>query len=472
MARDKVNPPSEELNLWSTPTAPAPAPAPPETPKVLRVTDLTRIIRDLLEGKVGSLWVEGEVSNLRKQSSGHQYFTLKDESAQISCVIFRNTPGASSVEITDGMHIEVFGQVTVYEARGQYQLIIRKLATRGAGALQAKFEALKNRLMADGIFDAERKKELPAYPRRIGIITSPTGAALQDFLRVLQTRVSAELILAPVRVQGTGASREIVEAINRFSNPPTEDLRVDVIALIRGGGSLEDLWEFNEEIVARAIADCAVPIITGIGHEIDFTIADFASDLRAPTPSAAAAALLPEKTVIYHRLFQQLARLRQVVHGRHQFFQSQLQSLARSGVFREPARRIKEMALRLDDSLWAISRSAAQNVRVNRLQLDERIRALQGKRPTHVLALHRHQLAAWLHRLQTKSQHTLGERQAQIGKIEAILQAFNPQKTLERGFTMTTDDAGKPVVSAKEARKLPSLTTIFHDGKVRSKPTP
>ncbi|MEO6054967.1 MAG: exodeoxyribonuclease VII large subunit, partial [Chthoniobacterales bacterium] len=373
MARDKINPSEPgELNLWSTPAPrakPSAPAAPLETPKVFRVTELTRVIRDLLEGKVGSLWVEGEISNHRKQSSGHQYFTLKDESAQISCVLFKSA--STAVEISDGLHVEIFGQVTVYEARGKYQLVVRKIATRGAGALQAKFEALKNRLQAEGLFDAERKRELPSYPKRIGIVTSPTAAALQDFLRVLQTRVSAELIIAPVRVQGNGASREIADAIERFSNPPTEELRVDVVAVIRGGGSLEDLWEFNEEIVARAIAECSVPVITGVGHEIDFTIADFSADLRAPTPSAAAAALLPEKIVIHHRLFQQLARLRQIVHGRYQVFESQLQTLSRSGVFREPARRIKEMSQRLDDSFAAISRNASQNVRMNRLQLNE-----------------------------------------------------------------------------------------------------
>src|SRR6266849_6878130 len=265
-----------------------------QTSKVLSVSELTRSIRGTLEAKFGAVWVQGEVSNYKLHPSGHQYFTLKDARAQIACVIFRNTMAPLRQSLADGAQVQVYGNVSVFEARGQYQLSVQILQPRGLGLLQAKFEALKRKLEAEGLFDAARKRALPRFPRRIGIVTSPSGAAIRDMLNVLRRRAPwLQILINPVRVQGSGAAAEIAVAIRELATPNENWLPVDLIVVARGGGSTEDLWEFNEEIVARTIVDVSVPVVSAIGHEIDFTICDFVADLRAPTPSAAAELIVP-----------------------------------------------------------------------------------------------------------------------------------------------------------------------------------
>src|SRR2546421_4475715 len=274
-----------------------------QTSKVFTVAELTRQIRGALETRFGAVWVQGEISNYRLQPSGHRYFTLKDLRAAISCVVFRNTLPPTAPAIADGAQVQVYGSVSVFEARGQYQLNVQILQTRGAGLLQAKFEALKRKLEAEGLFDSARKKALPKFPKRIGIVTSPSGAAIRDILNILRRRARGiEILINPVRVQGTGAAAEIASAINELSNPSTIWPPIDLIVIARGGGSIEDLWEFNEEIVARAIAATLVPIVSAIGHEIDFTIADFVADLRAATPSAAAELIVPAAAELDRRI--------------------------------------------------------------------------------------------------------------------------------------------------------------------------
>src|SRR5437762_5402674 len=263
--------------------------------KVFTVGELTRQIRGALETKFGAVWVQGEVSNYKLHPSGHQYFTLKDARAQIACVIFRNTMAPLRQPLVDGTQVQVYANVSVFEARGQYQLSVQIIQPRGLGVLQAKFEALKRKLDAEGLFDAARKRNLPKFPKRIGIVTSPTGAAIRDMLNVLRRRAPwLQILINPVRVQGSGAAQEIAVAIRELASPSENFAPVDLIVLARGGGSMEDLWEFNEEIVARTIADVSVPIVSAIGHEIDFTICDFVADLRAPTPSAAAELIVPD----------------------------------------------------------------------------------------------------------------------------------------------------------------------------------
>src|SRR5436189_886870 len=261
-----------------------------KTSKILTVAELTRSIRGALETKFGAVWVQGEISNYRSNPNGNRYFTLKDSRAQISCVIFRNTMmPPPRTPLADGAQVQVYGNVTVFEARGQYQLSVQILQTRGLGLLQAKFEALKRKLEAEGLFDPARKRALPNFPRRIGIVTSTSGAAVRDILNVLKRRAPwLQILINPVRVQGTGAATEIAVAIRELAMPNQNFQPVDLILVARGGGSIEDLWEFNEEIVARTIVDVGVPIVSAIGHEVDFTICDFVADLRAPTPSAAA----------------------------------------------------------------------------------------------------------------------------------------------------------------------------------------
>src|SRR5215467_9826765 len=266
-----------------------------QTSKVFTVAELTRAIRGTLETKFGAVWVQGEISNYKLNPLGHQYFTLKDAKAQISCVIFRNTIAPLRAPLADGVQVQVYGNITVFEARGQYQLSVQILQPRGLGLLQAKFEALKRKLEAEGLFETARKRALPKFPRRLGIVTSPSGAAIRDMLNVLRRRAPwLEILINPVRVQGIGAAQEIAVAIREFATPSEAFGPVDLIVVTRGGGSIEDLWEFNEEIIARAIFHSAVPIVSAVGHEIDFTICDFVADLRAPTPSAAAELIVPD----------------------------------------------------------------------------------------------------------------------------------------------------------------------------------
>jgi len=289
-----------ELDLFSQPV-----PDKPSEPgiRIWSVAELTRSVRSILESTLGEVWVQGEICNFRRQSSGHCYFGLKDERALLSCVLFRSSVPAR-LALADGMLVQARGRVTVYEARGQYQLNVNLVQPAGAGILQARFEALKRKLEAEGLFDPGRKRPIPREPACIGIITSPTGAALTDFLNIARRRAPwVRIVINPVRVQGAGAAEEIAVAIREFNSPIFED-QFDLLVVCRGGGSIEDLWAFNEEVVARAIAASRIPVISAIGHEIDFTIADFVADLRAPTPSAAAELALPDRAALARHLAQ------------------------------------------------------------------------------------------------------------------------------------------------------------------------
>ena len=275
-------------------------------PRVLRVGELAAAVGALLEDAVGRVWVVGEISNLRRAASGHCYFTLKDESAQLKAVLFRGNADRLLFDVEDGLEVLAFAEVSLYAARGDLQLIVRQLEPRGAGALQLAFEQLRARLDAEGLFDVARKRALPPLPRRIGVVTSLHGAALHDVLEVTGARwPGVPLLVAAARVQGDGAELDLLEALQMLASQP----EVDVILLVRGGGSLEDLWPFNAEVLARAIARCPVPVVTGVGHETDVTIADLVADLRAPTPSAAAALVLPDRRALLDRLARDERRL-------------------------------------------------------------------------------------------------------------------------------------------------------------------
>src|SRR4051812_32923152 len=281
-----------------------------ETRRVLTVAELTAQIRRVLEAQVGNVWVTGEVTNLRAQSSGHSYFTLKDADSQLNCVLFRNEARESRDMLQDGRKVILRGDLTVYEPRGQYQLRVASVQLQGLGALQAAFERLKQKLNAEGLFDQSHKRSIPQFPQAIGLVTSPVGAAIRDVLHTVQRRNPAlQIILASCRVQGAGAAQEIAAAISTLNDwtRSKPSVNLDLILLTRGGGSLEDLWAFNEEIVARAIYGSRLPVISAVGHEIDFTIADFVADFRAPTPSAAAEHAVPE----FAQLTGQIKSLRQ-----------------------------------------------------------------------------------------------------------------------------------------------------------------
>jgi exodeoxyribonuclease VII large subunit len=443
-----------------------------EEARIPGVGELTRKIRSLLEAGIGETWVEGEISNHRRQASGHHYFTLKDESAQLSCVLFaRQAAGMGDLRPVDGMHVEVFGGISVYEPRGQYQLVVRRVRMRGTGTLHARFEALKARLGAEGLFNPERKRPLPKFPARIGVVTSPTGAALRDFVNVLHRRhPGIEVIINPVRVQGRGAAAEIAAAIDGFSAAPGNGLPVvDVVVVTRGGGSLEDLWEFNEEVVARSVAACKVPVVSAVGHEIDFTICDFAADVRAPTPSAAAEILSAEAAEVSARLERDVGRMRRACDANFERASGRLRAALASGLLREPVRRMETMRQSFDRAAMDLQRLAESGL--------ERRRALvimaAGKiDPRHLLSetqRMRHRIMVCETRLATGVRQCHAARTARLEKLASALRALDPQATLARGFTITCDPKGNPLTSAKLAETASVLLTRFVDGDIRSR---
>lgn len=468
------------------PRAPAPAkaavpPAPdaaavvtaaeaPE-PKVHSVSELTRRVRMLLEGGIGEVWVEGEISNLRRQASGHQYFTLKDDTSQLSCVLFSRTASSlRDVKLADGQSVQVFGELSVYEPRGQYQMIVRLVQDRGAGALQAKFEALKRKLAAEGLFDAERKRPLPRFPRRVGLITSPSGAAIRDFLKVLHRRhPGIEVVIHPVRVQGRGAGAEIARALAEFGDPKSGLPKMDVLVVTRGGGSLEDLWEFNEEAVARAIAASPIPVVSAVGHEIDFTMADFAADLRAPTPSAAAELLAADRAEVLGRLERDLARIAHACQARLALFCAHLNASRQSALFREPGRRVEELRQTLDRHLDAL-RSTVELTRERLEHALHRLTArLAAQSPSEAIERRRLHCRLIEQKLGETAARALAWQQARLERFRGVLGALDPGATLARGYTITTDADGKPLASAKKVAAGSRLRTRFPDGEVESK---
>jgi exodeoxyribonuclease VII large subunit len=453
--------------------APAAAKAPPE-PAVLTVGSLTRRIRELLENGVGQVWVEGEISNLRRQPSGHMYFTLKDASSQLACVLFAGQSARiAGVRPADGAQVQAFGDITVYEARGNYQLIVRQLRDRGLGALQAKFEELKRRLEAEGLFDPARKRPLPKFPRRIAVVTSPAGAAIRDFLNVLHRRQRGiEVLIHPVRVQGKGAAAEIAEAIAFLGNPANGLPMPDVVVVTRGGGSLEDLWEFNEEAVARAVAASPIPVVSAVGHEIDFTICDFAADFRAPTPSAAAEILSADSGEILEKLGHLAARLLRPARAELDRLRNELASLRRTALFLEPERRLREARQTLDSQSAGLQSAATSATQSLRIALSDSLRSLQRHDPAVQISRLQHSLDLQRQSMERHAEKKLRDSKSTLERQAAVLEALNPNAALARGYTITTDASGKILRNAAEARAASLLKTKFPDGTVESRPLP
>jgi exodeoxyribonuclease VII large subunit len=439
-------------------------------PRVYSVGDVTRAIRSVVEGAFMEVWVEGEVSNHRQQASGHQYFTLKDDTSQLACVLFAR-PGMwkkSSVSVRDGMLVQAKGRITVYEARGQYQLNVTSLQEAGAGQLQARFEALKRKLAAEGLFDAEHKRELPQFPRTVGIVTSPTGAALRDMLQIFARRAPwLRVIVSPCRVQGTGAADEIVTALDNLQKL---DEPVDVIVLARGGGSIEDLWEFNNEDLARAIAGSSVPVVSAVGHEIDFTIADFVADFRAPTPSAAAEIVAPDSEDLRRRLAESARRMLRAVSGELDRGKSALALLSSHSLFREPQQRFEQLAQSIDLAEQSLERGisdALSGMKADVAGLEAR---LLQHRPDQVIALHRQQLAAISARMKERSAALIARRASTVERLDALLRVLSPDSTVKRGYTITMDGEGRLLRTAAEAAVAKKMITRFADGNVESAP--
>jgi exodeoxyribonuclease VII large subunit len=438
-------------------------------PVILTVTELTRTVRDVLERHIGDVWVEGEISNYRKQSSGHHYFTLKDDRSQVPCVMFARSYGAQSrLPLSDGMQIQAYGRVTVYEARGQYQLIIQLIQSKGQGLLQAKFEALKRKLLAEGLFETSRKRALPKFPGRVALVTSPTGAALQDMLNILQRRNPwLSVLICPVRVQGDGAAVEIAEMIRHVSSRAHE-LKVDVIIVGRGGGSFEDLWEFNEESVARAIYLSRVPVISAVGHEIDFTIADFVADIRAPTPSAAAEILAPDILKLRNELAGRRTDLDRLARQALEIRRMQLDRVAEATCLREPARMLGERQQRVDQLETRLLRIGSVAFDHRRSQIARILAFLSAFRPDRLLDVKRREVALAESRLKRIVLARIEHQKNSVHRLANSIRLLGPQQTLERGYSITLDSDRNIIRSVRSVKGGDVLLTKLADGEAHS----
>jgi exodeoxyribonuclease VII large subunit len=437
---------------------------------VFSVSELNRRVRDLLEGSVGSVWVEGEISNYRRQSSGHHYFTLKDDRAQLACVMFSRAFSAQAgIKLVDGLQVQVFGSLSVYEARGQYQLVVQLVQSKGQGLLQARFEALKRKLQAEGLFEDAAKKAIPFFPKRIALVTSPTGAAVRDMVNILQRRSPwLSILICPVRVQGEGAAAEVAGMI-RYLNAHRNKLGVDVMIVGRGGGSLEDLWQFNEEIVARAIFGSEIPVVSAVGHEIDFTIADFVADLRAPTPSAAAELVVPEIGALREQIENLRGGLQRLAAQAIEIWQLRLERLRASALLKEPNRIFQERQQRLDQLEYRLSQGRRHTVDRLAAKITHLARVIGLHRPDRELVMRRTEVSELERRLSAAANRSLQFNSGRAKELARTLAVLGPQQTLERGYTITLDPDGKVIRSARECLLDQTLRTRFVDGEVRSR---
>ena len=442
---------------------------PEQTRKVLSVSELTTQIRAMLEKQIGQIWVGGEVTNLRVQSSGHIYFTLKDAAAQLNCVLFSREKVSHRELLADGQKVLLQGDVTVYEARGQYQLIVRAVELQGVGALQIAFEKLKQKLAAEGLFASERKRPLPEFPQCIGLVTSPTGAAIRDVLHVVQRRnPGLEIILAPCRVQGDGAAKEIADAVkllNRYNVELEKPARVgdstiqqfnnstnlDLILITRGGGSLEDLWAFNEEVVARAIFESKIPVVSAVGHEIDFTIADFVADVRAATPSAAAE-IITEGVFASRGFVKDAPELlrRAARRGLDRGIEN-FGSLAGRLSRLHPRRKLNDWLQRLDDLQSGLLRGLKTAARSRGLVFEN----VAGRF------------------LRAKPSLALKARREMLTQLQKRLNALGPEQVLARGYSITTDaETGMILRSSSGIKAGQKVKTRLTDGEFSSRVEP
>jgi exodeoxyribonuclease VII large subunit len=441
---------------------------PKPTRKIWHVRDLVTQVRGMVEREYRDVWVEGEISNFRPAPSGHMYFTLKDADAQLPVVLFRRQAQLLRFRPEDGLHVLIRGQVSVYEQRGQMQLVAETMEPVGAGSLQLAFEQLKEKLKAEGLFDSARKRPLPPFPRTVGIVTSPTGAVIRDFLNIVARRHSGlNVLLCPVSVQGESAAREIDSALSCLNASGL----VDVIVIARGGGSLEDLAPFNSERVARAIVASRLPVVSAVGHETDFTIADFAADLRAPTPSAAAELI----TAAQHHVADHLAQLNHRLDraARFQILQAR-QRLARVPASRTEARMtalLHQLEQRIDDVALRMANAAHQHIRTRQRRVAELTTAVMRHDPRRQLAQARGRFEASRARLDRTLERTIGTAQARLGALEGRLHSLSPLRVLDRGYALVLDANGTVVRSARQIAAGDNVTTRLSDGSFASSVT-
>jgi exodeoxyribonuclease VII large subunit len=413
-----------------------------DSERVQSVTEFTRRVKTLLETQLRAGWVRGEISNLRPQGSGHVYFSLKDAGAQVSAVMFRGDAARQTVRLRDGLQVLVYGAVSVYEARGQYQLIVRAVLEDGVGRLQQEFEALKRRLAEEGLFAVEKKRPLPRLPETIGFVTSPTGAAVQDFIRILTRRGwRGRLVVLPARVQGAGAAEEMAAMLRT-----AQELGIfDLIVVGRGGGSLEDLWAFNEEVLVRAVAACSIPIISAVGHEIDVSLCDFAADVRAETPSGAAELISSHFVDALERARGAGRSLRDGLIRRVEAAAEQLDHARSRLRLLSPEAQVERGFLRVDDLSGRLHLALRQTAQRKRQQFA--LPALRLARCSPEV------------RVQQESQRLLA--------LWKRLQAASPKSVLNRGFAIVRDEAGRPVMQRSALESGARLAVEFSDGEVR-----
>jgi exodeoxyribonuclease VII large subunit len=406
---------------------------PASGPRVLSVGDVVAGLKQLLDDRVGRIWIVGQISNLARPRSGHVYFTLKDDRGQLRAAMFQSTARRVAFELEEGMEVLAYGDLTVYEARGDLQLVVRQLEPQGVGALQLAFEQLRRKLDAEGLFDPGRKRELPAVPERIAVVTSPTGAALHDVLAVAGRRLPSQRILVvPTRVQGLGAEHEVVEAIGRAAARAD----VEVVLLVRGGGSLEDLQAFNTEVVARAIAACPVPVVCGVGHETDSTIADATADFRAPTPSAAAEASVPLREQLEAELFTGLDALARALADRIAGERERVERCAQALRHLSPRSRLEAQRRRLGEAVRRLGMAARSRTLRERRRTEQAASRLAQHSPARAVALGQTRVDALALRLELASRARVamaGHRLAQLG---GRLDSLSPLAVLGRGYAI------------------------------------
>ena len=434
-----------------------------QQPRALTVSELTARIKILLETGFAEVWVEGEVSNFRRHGSGHWYFTLKDEGAMLRCASFRMQNRLIRFLPEDGLTVRAHGRLSLYEARGEYQLLVEYLEPVGVGALQLAFEQLKRRLAAEGLFDLDRKRPLPVLPRKIGVVTSPTGAALRDILRIIRRRNEAvSVLIAPARVQGDGAGVEIARAIEALNTRE----EVDVIIVGRGGGSVEDLWCFNEECVARAIHSSRAPVISAVGHETDFTIADFVADLRASTPSAAAELVAMARDELSARIAGLMEDMTNAVRYRLIELRSRASELESSRAFDEVAMGILTVRQQMDEAVYLMESAARLRIKTERADLASMMIRLREADIRRALAEQRGKLGVAVTRLQS-STRTMVDRHSEkfsvaVGKLESL----SPLAVLARGYAIAFDKSGRIIKRAAEVNKGERIRVRVADGEM------
>ncbi len=409
-----------------------------ESEKIWSISEVNGCVREIIENSLLPIWVGGEVGNLNIHRSGHVYMTLKDARTQIRAVFFGGADQARRMNLQAGMAVEAYGKLTVYEARGEYQISLKSIRPLGLGELQRKFEELKSKLASEGLFDQERKKTLPLLPGRIGVVTSPGGAAIRDFLQIINRRFpNINIKIYPAAVQGKGAEKKLAAGIEFFNR----SCPVDVIVLTRGGGSLEDLWPFNEEVLARAVAVSGIPVISAVGHEIDFTISDFVADLRAPTPSAAAELVIGRQEEFSETLEYHKRRMRHSLELTYSKLSRRFEAAAKSYVFREPLHLLREKQQKLDELSRNMESSAVS-------LLDE----------------HRRKLEELSRNLKDCSRNTRNQLNTRLEQLSGRLYAMSPAAVLQRGYAVITDPETGKVVRSPKVPAGKNLTALVAEG--------